>query len=90
MNTKTKALTLLSIVLVALVAGSLFYLQSAKADTTTSVATDSETTLSSVNSTDNSMNDLNGFAARANDDGMEPRFGMGHRGMSRGFGEIWL
>jgi len=49
MNTKTKTLALLSVVLVALVAGSIiFTLQSVKADTTSPVATDSETTLSAV------------------------------------------
>ena len=49
MNTKTKTLALLSVVLVALVAGSIiFTLQSVEADTTSPVATDSETTLSAV------------------------------------------
>ena len=44
-------------------------MQSAKADTTTSVAADSEITLSSVNATDNGSNDFNGFVEWAYDDG---------------------
>ena len=46
MNTKTKALLLLSVIAVALVAGSLISVTQslAKADPTASVATDSETT----------------------------------------------
>jgi hypothetical protein len=82
MNTKTKALALLSVIVVAVVAGSLiFATQSiAKADPTASVATDSETTPSAVNASDNGFN--NGQMAFV----MEPRFGMGHRGPDRGFG----
>jgi len=87
MNTKTKALTLLSVVLVALVAGSIiFTLQSVKADTTSPVATDSENTLSAINATDNGPIGFNGFGGGAIMMGMEPRFGMSHRGMDRGFG----
>ena len=87
MNTKTKALALLSVVLVALVAGSIiFTLQSVKADTTSPVATDSETTLSAINATDNGPIGFNGFGGGQMMMGMEPRFGMGHRGMDRGFG----
>jgi hypothetical protein len=89
MNTKTKALTLLSVVLVALVAGSIVLtLQSVKADTTSSVATDSETTLSAINTTDNGTIGFNGFDDGPIMMGMEPRFGMGHRGMNRVFGEF--
>jgi hypothetical protein len=89
MNSKTKALALLSVITIALVAGSLIYMNqsTAKADTTTSVAADSETTpSSSVNATDNDPNILNGFGNGPMAMGMEPRFGMGHRGMARGFG----
>ena len=86
MNTKTKALTLLSVVLVALVAGSIVLtLQSVKADTTSPVATDSETTLSAINTNDNGTIGFNGFDGGPMMIGMEPRFGMGHRGMDRGF-----
>ena len=55
MNTKTKALALLSVVVIATVAGSLiFTMQStAKADTTATVASDSEPTLSAINATNN-------------------------------------
>jgi hypothetical protein len=87
MNTKTKALALLSVVLVALVAGSIiFTFQSVKADTTSPVATDSETTLSAINATDNAPIGFNGFGGGPMMMGMEPRFGMSHRGMDRGFG----
>jgi hypothetical protein len=87
MNAKTKALTLLSVVLVALVAGSIiFTLQSVKADTTSPVATDSETTLSAVNATDNGAIGFNGFDGGPLMMGIEPRFSVGHRGMDRGFG----
>ena len=87
MNTKTKALTLLSVVLVALVAGSIVLtLQSVKADTTSPVATDSETTLSAINTTDNGTIGFNGFDGGPMMMGMEPRFGMGHREMDRVFG----
>jgi hypothetical protein len=86
MNTKTKALALLSVILVALVAGSIiFTLQSVKADTTSPVATDSETTLSAVNATDNDTIGFNGFLGGPMMMGLEPRFGMGHRGMDQGF-----
>jgi hypothetical protein len=86
-NTKTKTLALLSIVLVALVAGSIiFTLQLVKADTTSPVATDSETTLSAINATDKGPIGVNGFGDGPMMIGMEPRFGMGPRGMGRGFG----
>jgi hypothetical protein len=90
MNTKSKAITLLSIVLVALVAGSIiFTLQLVKADTTNTVATDSETTPLAIDSSDiNDMNEFNGFAQGQMIMGMEPRFEMGHRGMNRCFGEF--
>ncbi len=87
MNSKTKALGLLSIIVVAVVAGSLIFVTQsiAKADPTASVATDSETTtLSSVNATD-VPNNFNEFGNGPMAMGMEPRFGMGHKGMDRGF-----
>ncbi len=80
MNTKTKALALLSIVVVAAVAGSLVLaMQSTvKADDTGSVASESELTLSSVNATDNEPFLFNnGFSSGV------MGFG-GHRGMCRG------
>jgi hypothetical protein len=87
MNTKTKALVLLSVVLVALVAGSIiFTLQSVKADITSTVAANSETTLSTINATDNGSIGINGFGGGPMMMGMEPRFGIGHRGMDRCFG----
>ena len=62
MNTKTKALVLLSVILVAVVAGSfIFAMQSVKADTTTPVATDSEVTSSAINATNNGPIALDGF-----------------------------
>jgi len=86
MNTKTKALALLSVIVVAVVAGSvIFTLQSVKADTTSPVATDSETTPSAVNATDNVPNGFNGFAGGPMTMGMEPRFGMVPRRMDRSF-----
>jgi hypothetical protein len=90
MNTKTKALLLLSIIAVALVAGSLIFLTQslAKADTTTSVATDPGTTpATSINASDNSPINFGGFGYGPMARGMESRFGMGGpRGMERGFG----
>jgi hypothetical protein len=89
MNAKTKALALLSVILVALVAGSIiFTLQSVKADTNSPVATDSETNLSAINATDNSPIRFSGFGGGPMMMGIEPRFGVGHRGMDRGFGGL--
>jgi len=82
MNTKTKSLALLLVLVVAAVAGSfIFATQLTKADTTASVAADSETTPSSINVTDNGPN---GFGQGPMMNGAEPRFGMGPRGMDRG------
>ena len=83
MNTKTKALALLSVMVVAVVAGSfILVMQSTvKADPTASVASDSETPSSSVNATDNVFNGfVNGQMAMD----MGPQ-GMHRRGMDRGF-----
>ena len=86
MNTKTKTLALLSIIVVAAVAGSLVLaVQSmVKADPVASVAADSEITPSSVNATTTVPNGFNGFGGGPMLMG-EGRFGMGHRGMG-GFG----
>jgi hypothetical protein len=85
MNSKTKALALLSVIVVAVVAGSfIFATQSVQADTTTPVATNSETTPSVVNATNIGPN---GFYNLPMAFGMAPRFGMGHR-MDRGFGGL--
>jgi hypothetical protein len=87
MNTKAKALALLSVIVVAAVAGSfIFALQSAKAVTTATVAADSEITTSSINATDNGPNGFNGFGHGPMMMGTEPNFDMGQRGMGRGFG----
>ena len=83
MNTKTKTLALISVIVLAVVAGAFILTMEStvKADTTTnSVASDSEITPSSVNTTDNGPIDFNGHMMM----GIEPRFGMGHRGMGRG------
>ena len=86
MDVKTKALTLLSVLIVASIAGSLvFALQSAKADTTSPVAADSEITSSSINATDNESNFVNELVDGSMMPPPEHRFGMGNRGMSRGF-----
>jgi hypothetical protein len=89
MNSKTKALGLLSIIVVAIVACSLIFVTEslAKADSTASVAADSETNpSSSVNVTDTVPNNFGEFGNGPKVMGMEPRFGMGQRGMDRGFG----
>jgi hypothetical protein len=79
MNTKSKALSLLSVIIVALVAGSIiFTLQSAKADnSTSSVADDIESTTAplAVNDSNTVFNGFNGPMMF----GLEPRFGFGHR-----------
>ena len=88
MNNRTKALVLLSVIVVSVVAGSfIFAMQSVKADTTTPVATDSEVTPSAINATDNSPIVVGGFGNGPMMIGMEPRFGMGQR-MGRGFGGL--
>lgn len=88
MNTKTKALTLLSVLVVAVVAGSFIFIaqSTVKADPTASVAADSETTLSSVNATDNGQIGFNGPMAMGMGRGRPGE--MMHRGMDRGFGVI--
>jgi hypothetical protein len=87
MNTKNKALALLSVIVVAAVAGSLiFATQLTKADPTASVAADSEITPSSVNITDNGPFGFNGFGNGPMMMGMQPRFDMSPRGMNRGSG----
>jgi hypothetical protein len=88
MNTKTKALALLSIIVIAAVAGTLVFAAQSivKADPAASVAADSEITPSTVNLTDNDSNGFNGFSGGPMMMG-EPRLGMGGpRGMHRGFG----
>ena len=58
-----------------------------KADPTASVATDSEITPSTVNATNNGIGGFYGFGGGPIMMG-EPGFGMGHRGMDRGFGGL--
>jgi len=88
MNTKTKSLALLSVIVIAAVAGAFVYAtQLTKADTTPSVATDSEITPSSVNATDNGPRGFNGFGNGPMMQGAESQFGMGgSQGMGRGHG----
>ena len=88
MNTKTKSLALLSVIVIAAVAGSFVYAtQLTKADTTPSVAADSEITPSSVNVTDNGPRGFNGFGNGPMMQGAESQFGMGgSQGMGRGHG----
>jgi hypothetical protein len=89
METKPKALLLLSLVAVACLAGSLVFITEslAKADTTNSVATDPQTNpSSSINATDNGPIGFSGFGGPM---AMDMRHGMGMggpRGMDRGFG----
>jgi hypothetical protein len=86
MNNRTKALALLSVIVVSVVAGSFISaMQSVKADTTNPVATDSEVTPLAINATNNSPIVFGGFDNGPMIAGMEPRFGMGQR-MGRGFG----
>jgi hypothetical protein len=85
MNTRTKALALLSIITVALFATSfILVMQSTvKADPTSLVISDSEANLSSVNATNSDFNSFfNGPIA--SDYG--PGYCFGGRGVGRGFG----
>ncbi|MGE5533839.1 MAG: hypothetical protein ACM3UN_05765, partial [Bacillota bacterium] len=87
MKTKTKALALLSMVVVAAVAGVIIFTvePAVKADTTDAVASDIEsTTLSAVNATDNAKFGFNAFIGGA----MTIREGFcgSHGGMGREFG----
>jgi hypothetical protein len=88
MITKTKALVLLSIVVVATVAGVMVFAMqpTVNADASNQVADEIESTptLSAINATDNSLFGLGGFGGPMMI-AMEPRFGFGHRGMERGF-----
>ncbi len=87
MNAQTKGLLLLSVIAVALVAGSLIFLTQSltKADTVTSVATNPETNSStSISATDNNAINFGAFANGPMTMGMETRFGMGHRGFGNG------
>ena len=88
MNPKTKSLALLSVIVIAVAAGAfIFATQLTKADTTTSVAADSEITSSSVNVTDNAPIGLNGFGNGPMMQGAQSQFGMGgSRGMGMGHG----
>ena len=90
MNTKTKALALLSVILVATVAGAIVLtMQSASADTSNSVASDIESTTATsvVNSSDNGLIGIGGLSGPMMM-GAELGFGGGHRGMGldRGYG----
>ena len=90
MNTKTKALALLSVVVVAAVAGALVLaMQSASADTSNSVASDIESTTATsvVNASDNGLTGVCDFGGPMMM-GVENGFGGGHRGMGmdRGLG----
>lgn len=84
MNNRTKAAMLLSVVLIAGLAGSVIALQSTvKADDNTIVAADAEPTPSAITNDDNSVNTQRQFI-------MEPRFERVLRGgitLCGGFGE---
>jgi hypothetical protein len=91
MNTKTKSLALLSVIVSRSSCWSTYFRhnQLTKADLTASVATDSEITpSSSINATDNGPIGFNGFG---NGPMMlwacSPDLGMGHRGMDRRLSE---
>jgi hypothetical protein len=82
MNTKSKALTLLSVIVIATVASAIVLtMQAATADTNNSVASDIESTnsTSSVNATDNTQVAFGGFGGFMMTG--ESGFGGGHRGM---------
>ncbi len=84
MDTRTKALALLSVVLIAAIAGSFFYVtQLTKADPTTSVAADQQTTPSATSSVNITDNGPNGFGI-GHMMGDQPRLGMDQRGSERG------
>ena len=84
MNNRTKAAMLLSVVLIAGLAGSVIALQSTvKADDNTIVAADAEPTPSAITNDDNSVNTQRQFI-------MEPRFERVLRGgitLCGGFGQ---
>ena len=87
MNTKTKSVVLLSVIVIAAVAGTLVFAAQSmvKADPTGSVAADSEITSSTINVTDNGSNGFNGFSGGPMMG--EPPLGIGRpRRMDRGFG----
>ena len=88
MNTKTKSVALLSVIVIAAFAGTLVFAAQSmvKADPTASVAADSEITPSTINVTDNGPNGFNGFIGGHMMMG-EPRLDIGRpRSMDRGFG----
>ncbi len=88
MNTKTKAIALLTVVAVAAVAGSLVFLMqsTAKADTTNSVASDTETTArSQVTAPADNFTFNPGFLGFRGHAMMERGFG---RGCPGGFGPV--
>ena len=88
MNTKTKALTLLSVIVIAAVAGTIVFAAQSmvKADTPASVASNSEIASSSINATDSGSNNFNGFWGGPMMMGVETRGMGGPRGMERGPG----
>jgi len=87
MNSKTKGLFVLSMIIVAAVAGALIYsMQSiVKADSTNSVASDAESTTAPLSVT-TSDTGINSFCGELMAFGMQTRLGMGHRGELRGMG----
>ena len=88
MNTKNKALALLSVIVVATVAGALVLtMQSASAEASNSVASDIESTTATsvVNASDNGLIGVSDFGGPMMMT-VEHGFGAGHRGMDRGFG----
>jgi len=81
LNTKTRTLAILTMIIVATVAGALIYsMQSTvKGDTSNAVATDAETTTDplAVNGSELGFNKYENRLMMINN---EPRFAMGHRG----------
>ena len=79
LNTKSKALALLSVIIVGVVAGSIiFTLQSAKADTSTSSVADNVESITAPLIINDNNTGFNGFNEPMMF-GIEPRFGLGHR-----------
>jgi len=87
MDSKTKGLLVLSLIILATVAGALIYsMQSTvKADSTNSVASDAESTTAPLAVT-TSDTGVNSYGSELMAFGMQSRFGMGHRGELRGIG----
>ena len=89
MDSKTKGLAILSMIIIATVAGSLIYtMQSTvKADSSNTVASDAESTTAPLAVT-TSDSDYSAFDNNVMVFGMEPMFAVGHRSEPRGIGGL--